>query len=321
MNPLKHSMLATIISMSLFAYLPGSEAFASPEASSSGAVVIDEYKLASLKKLALNGAPEAQFILGTLYEFGTGVTADSEIALRYYKMAAANRHAKAMYQLSAIYSNGRFGEKDSQAAAQYLQRASDHGLPIAQVQQAKEMLAYHPEDKADAAWELLLTAAERNNYEAKYLTVLLSTDPSFPHKLNDETYAEYLTFLAKRDYQDSYMLFSKLRAAQTTASETARNESNNTPVESLAMRLPKLDADVEVITVTAEPITFDFLVDSAIEQIKDFEIYDGNSTGSRIPGKACTRYSNPPCSYSKPGILTGTAAGGLSEPIGTSNNN
>lgn len=269
-------------------------------------------KIAKLKKLALNGSPQAQFILGTMYEFGEGVEVDTDIALRYYQMAIKNRNAKAMYQMSAILYDGRYGEQDLQEAQELLERAADHGLPIAMVDLAKQMLVDAPEAKADVIWELLTEAAERNNYEARYLASLLSLNKAFPHALPTDEVIEQLDFLARRDYRDAGEYLAQLKQSQQENGQLASNQTTRRPS-------PADTQNVERISVTGQKISLDFLLDVAIDSIDALGIYDGNSTVSRLPGRACTKWSNPPCRTSSPGILTGTAAGDAATPADAGN--
>lgn len=268
-------------------------------------------KIAKLKKLALNGSPQAQFILGTMYEFGEGVEVDTDIALRYYQMAIKNRNAKAMYQMSAILYDGRYGEQDLQEAQELLERAADLGLPIAMVDLAKQMLVDAPEAQADVIWELLTEAAERNNYEARYLASLLSLNKAFPHALPTDEIIEQLDFLARRDYRDAGEYLAQLQQKQREQGQLV----------SAATRRPSPadSQNVERISVTGQKISLEFLLDVAIDSIDAIGIYDGNSTVSRLPGRACTKWSNPPCRTSSPGILTGTAAGDAAAPADAGN--
>ena len=105
-----------------------------------------------------------------------------------------------MYQMSAILYDGRYGEQDLQEAQELFERAADHGLPIAMVDLAKQMLVDAPERRT--SFGLLTEAAERNNYEARYLASLLSLNKAFRTPYTDQV-IEQLDFLARRDYRDA----------------------------------------------------------------------------------------------------------------------
>nr|WP_244993651.1 tetratricopeptide repeat protein [Pseudidiomarina sediminum] len=267
-----------------------------------------EEKIAKLKRLALNGSPQAQFILGTMYEFGEGVQQDIPIAMRYYSMAVSNRNAKAMYQLSAILEDGRYGEQDREKADDYLRRAADLGLPVAMVDLAKSYLVTDKDGKAETAWQLLTSAAKRNNYEARYLTALLSMDQTFPYALEEDETIEQLEFLTRRGYRDAETYLRKYVAQNPSVAN-----------ERVAVAANPNAAGVERIEVSGQKISFDMALDYAIDSIEELGIYDGRSTTSRLPGRACTKWSNPPCQTGSPGVLTGTAAGEM-EGIPSSGN-
>ena len=55
-----------------------------------------------LKRLADQGSPNAQFILGLLYEYGFGVTKDRFQAIKYYKKAATQGDQKAKAKAESL---------------------------------------------------------------------------------------------------------------------------------------------------------------------------------------------------------------------------
>lgn len=59
-------------------------------------------------KLAEQGNPEAQYKVGEMYEMGSGVTKDEQVALSWFEKAAAQGHKKSSYKLLylEIKSNG-----------------------------------------------------------------------------------------------------------------------------------------------------------------------------------------------------------------------
>lgn len=304
-----HLLCGLVVMTGLLATLPTS-ALAQAESSVCQGEAC-QAKIAKLKKLALNGSPQAQFILGTMYEFGEGVDVDTEIAMRYYQMAIRNRNAKAMYQMSAILHDGRYGVTDQEEAQELLIRAADHGLPIAMVDLAKQHLVNAPEAEAATIWDLLTEAAERNNYEARYLVSLLSLNRAFPHSLSNDEVLEQLDFLARRDYRDADEYLAQLQEKQKQAGQLANVQTRRPS--------PADTQNVERISVTGQKISLEFLLDVAVDSIDAIGIYDGNSTVSRLPGRACTKWSNPPCRTSSPGIMTGTAAGDAGAPADAGN--
>jgi len=59
------------------------------------------------RSLAAQGLASAQFNLGTMYEFGTGVAQDYKEAVRLYGLAAAQGLASAQFNLGAMYARGQ----------------------------------------------------------------------------------------------------------------------------------------------------------------------------------------------------------------------
>ncbi len=57
------------------------------------------------RQLADQGDIDAQFILGTLYDVGQGVTQDYAAAIRWYRKAADQGNAKAQSNLGIMYDN------------------------------------------------------------------------------------------------------------------------------------------------------------------------------------------------------------------------
>ena len=63
--------------------------------------------VAQLTKLAQDGDPEAQNLLGVLYDNGQGVAQDYQSARAWFEKAAARGHASAQYHLGFMFEAGR----------------------------------------------------------------------------------------------------------------------------------------------------------------------------------------------------------------------
>jgi TPR repeat protein len=59
------------------------------------------------KPMALQGIPEAQFILGLMYDNGRGVPQDYAMAVKWYRKAAEQGVAKAQFNLGVSYEDGQ----------------------------------------------------------------------------------------------------------------------------------------------------------------------------------------------------------------------
>jgi uncharacterized protein len=82
--------------------------------------------------IADQGAPDAQFYLGFMNEYGQGVPRNDEKAIKWYREAADQDHAVAQFSLGIMYANGEGVPQSDSEAAQWYRLAADHGLAGAQ---------------------------------------------------------------------------------------------------------------------------------------------------------------------------------------------
>ena len=82
---------------------------------------------------AEQGHAEAQYILGLMYGSGRGVLKDEAEAVRWYRLAAEQGHATAQQNLGRMYHNGRGVSKDDVEAARWFRLAAEQGLATAQL--------------------------------------------------------------------------------------------------------------------------------------------------------------------------------------------
>ncbi|HKB96025.1 MAG TPA: hypothetical protein VKB94_04195 [Rhizomicrobium sp.] len=85
-----------------------------------------------LTQAAEKGQAVAQYRLGTLYERGQGVPADTAKAVHWYEMAANQGNRKAMHNLAVAYAGGTAGKKNMAEAARWFARAAALGLSDSQ---------------------------------------------------------------------------------------------------------------------------------------------------------------------------------------------
>jgi TPR repeat protein len=81
---------------------------------------------------AENGEPWAQYMLGTMLEFGRAMPADVEAAFGWYLKAAQAGQVEAQYRCGALLHQGRGTEHDDARAAEWLRKAADADNPEAQ---------------------------------------------------------------------------------------------------------------------------------------------------------------------------------------------
>jgi len=87
--------------------------------------------LAAWLPLAERGDAEAQYRVGRLYYYGTGVKQDLLEAARWYRAAAEQGHARSQSNLGALYDEGRGIPADPAAAAAWYAKAAAQGRAVA----------------------------------------------------------------------------------------------------------------------------------------------------------------------------------------------
>jgi localization factor PodJL len=85
-----------------------------------------------LTAAANQGQAVAQYRLGTLYERGQGVPADSAKAAHWYQASANQGNRKAMHNLAVAYASGSIGKKNMPEAARWFAKAAALGLSDSQ---------------------------------------------------------------------------------------------------------------------------------------------------------------------------------------------
>jgi hypothetical protein len=83
-------------------------------------------------KAADQGFAAAEFVLGSMYRRGRGVSQSSSLAVEWYRKAAMKGLALAQYFLGMQYVRGLGVEKNYSLAAEWHRRAAEQGLAISQ---------------------------------------------------------------------------------------------------------------------------------------------------------------------------------------------
>ena len=98
------------------------------------AYISGDYKKAFriLQPLAKEGDSEAQKMLGIMYDYGHGVTANSEQALKWYLRSAEQGQPAVQYQVGAKYFRGDGVKQNYQEAAKWWEMAANGGQMDAQ---------------------------------------------------------------------------------------------------------------------------------------------------------------------------------------------
>ena len=88
--------------------------------------------LSELRPLAANRDPNAQFLLGMLYDAGKGVRQDQSVAASWYRKAAEQNHLLAQLYLGILYYSGEGVKQDYKQAARWLRAPGESGNDQAQ---------------------------------------------------------------------------------------------------------------------------------------------------------------------------------------------
>ncbi len=91
-----------------------------------------ETALKELRPLIEKYDPNAQFLMGMLYDAGNGVPQDQAIAASWYRRAAEQNHLIAQLFLGIFYYSGTGVKRDYKEAARWLQSPADQGNDQAQ---------------------------------------------------------------------------------------------------------------------------------------------------------------------------------------------
>ncbi len=95
-----------------------------------GKLVPQDFKEAAnwYRKAAAQGLAPAQYRLGTMFERGRGLPKDMTAARLWYERAAERKNVKSMHNLAVIYSNNQGGDAQFELAAKWFTMAAGHGL-------------------------------------------------------------------------------------------------------------------------------------------------------------------------------------------------
>jgi TPR repeat protein len=85
-----------------------------------------------LLKKAERGNAEAQAKLGTMYDYGQGVSQDYNIAFKWYTKAANQGHARSQAELGGLYYNGQGVSQNYNKALEWITKAVKQGDAHAQ---------------------------------------------------------------------------------------------------------------------------------------------------------------------------------------------
>ena len=93
--------------------------------------ITDEELVSAIKIMADEGDADAQYVLGTAYQYGLGLDHSDEKSFEWYGRAVAQGHLPGIYDMAGFYLFGIRVRESPGKAFEMLERASDGGLPEA----------------------------------------------------------------------------------------------------------------------------------------------------------------------------------------------
>src|SRR5262245_1909729 len=123
--------------------------------------------LHELRPLAEKRDPNAEFLLGMLYDAGKGVARDPSVAASWYRKAAAQQHVLAQLFLGVLLYSGEGVEQDRAEAARWFRAAAESGNDEAQFQLGSMYAGgYGVEKDSSEAIQWLTRSAQQRNTRA-----------------------------------------------------------------------------------------------------------------------------------------------------------
>jgi uncharacterized protein len=123
-----------LVASSLFLALPLPSSFAATTDKALQAMQKGDFKtaLAELRPLVAKRDPDAQFLLGMLYDAGKGVPQDQAVAASWYRRAAEQNHMLGQLYLAVLLYSGQGVKQDYGEAARWFRAPAAGGNDQAQ---------------------------------------------------------------------------------------------------------------------------------------------------------------------------------------------
>ena len=178
-----------------------------------------------LARAAQQGDAGAQFLLGSRYDHGQGVTEDDAEAVRWYRLAAEQGHASAQYYLGYKFAQGEGVARNSGEAVRWLRKAAGQDHAAAQYRLGAMYFNDEeaPLDKAEAARWFRAAAEQGHAIAQYYLGYMFSIGDGLPR--DDAEAIHWYRLAAERGHTGAQ---ERLREYQNT----------NNPDRLLAGELP-----------------------------------------------------------------------------------
>ena len=129
--------------------------------------ITDEELVSAIKVMADEGDADAQYVLGTAYQYGLGLEHSDEKSFEWYGRAIGQGHLPALHDMAGFYLFGIGVRESPEKAFEMLKRASDEGLPEASKQIAWMYGVGHGVEKSETeSFKWTLKAAEQGDARA-----------------------------------------------------------------------------------------------------------------------------------------------------------
>ena len=240
-----------------------------------------------LEDLAYYGSGEAATLMAVAYLNGDGVEQNLRKARTYILKAVQWREPMGLLQMSVWVRNGIIFEQDLARADQLLDRAVALKFAPAMYDKAKLLIRNNrPEDDAQAI--ALLEEAESLYFlPARYLLAGLLASGTAT-ELHLERAALLYKNLALRNYKDSRMHLDAIIDVLDDYYAASQETSTNKHLEPLLAELKKID-DIEVMEVRGSQLDVQSELTHITQSLDNLNLYRRGNSGSRIPGKICSR--------------------------------
>lgn len=103
-----------------------------PSSASAGMTPEEVKRFEGFKAKAQKGDPQAQFYLGSCYEYGLGVAKDKVAVVEWYRKAADQGDVEAQHRLGYLYRVGKLVLRDDVEATKWYRKAADQGESFSQ---------------------------------------------------------------------------------------------------------------------------------------------------------------------------------------------
>lgn len=242
-------------------------------------------QIKKLKRFAKNGSRHAMALMGVLHYHGDGVEQNYKQAAYWFKKAIRKQSLQAKYYLSLMYREGNQVSKDVEYANELLNEAAEDEFVLALVDKGIQQYALSTTDSLKSAYQYFSKASELKSVKASYLLAKM-TENGLGTNVDLVKAQTLYAMTAKYNYRDSMLHLDRLQSHLNTSQRLASS--------------PVPDDNTEIIEVIGETFSLSQHLDFINSDIDKQKIYSRNSgSGSRIRGKVCDKWSNPPCKGSQ----------------------